>query len=87
VFVSSVFNNFFVANEAAALKIPCLGITDTNAASQTTSIALPGNDDSLNSVLFYNEIVSSFILFRKGLNVLLWFVSVRRSSRFLSFLD
>jgi ribosomal protein S2 len=87
VFVASVLNSFFISSEATALKIPCIGIVDTNAPSQTTTIAIPGNDDSLNAVLFYNEIVSSFIMFRKAFNVLMWFVSIRRSSRVLTFFD
>ena len=45
--------------------IPCMGIVDTNTHAQSCSIAVPGNDDSIECIIFYNELVSEYILFRK----------------------
>lgn len=87
IFVSCVSNNYVVANEASSLKVPCIGIVDTNALSHLASIAVPGNDDSIFTSIFYNEMVSSFIMYRKSAYVLLWFSSVRRNSRMLSFIE
>lgn len=58
-------SNYFVVNEAKHACVPCLGITDTNAHPQMCSVAVPGNDDSLECVLFYNDIVAEHILYRK----------------------
>jgi ribosomal protein S2 len=57
--------------EALSLGIFCLGIVDTNVKSQSVSIAVPGNDESLNSVIFYNNLICNYILLLKFKSVML----------------
>jgi len=42
-----------------------MAIVDTNTKSQSINLAIPGNDESLNCVIFYNEVVSNYILLCK----------------------
>jgi ribosomal protein S2 len=52
-------------HEAHKLKIPCLGIVDTDSPLKLVSIAIPGNDESILAVSFYNTLISTFILYKK----------------------
>lgn len=85
IFVSSVFSNYFVVNEAFFSNIVCLGISDTNAFVQNCSLAVPGNDDTIDCIIFYNDIVSEYILYRKFVSIFLWFLFIRKSKRLLGF--
>jgi hypothetical protein len=87
VFVSSVTLNYFVVNETFSSEVPCMGIADSDALVQGCSIVVPGNDDSLDSVVFYHDLVSEYILYRKFSQVYLWFLNVRRSKRLMGFQD
>lgn len=87
VFVSSVFSNYFVINEALVSQIPTMGICDTNAAPQGCTIAVPGNDDSVACIVFYSDLLAEFILYKKFLSLFIWFVNTRRSRRLLSFYE
>lgn len=85
VFVSSVLNSYIVVNEATNARFPCLGIVDTNTLSQDCSIVIPGNDDSLDCVFFYNFMVSEYILYRKYFYIFSWFIRIREPKRVLNF--
>lgn len=85
VFISNVFNSFFVAKESLSLGIPCVGVIDTNTETYISNIGLPSNDDAALAVLFNSSVVSSFILFRKSVYVVNWFNNVRKASRALTF--
>ena len=84
-FVSNVLKSNFAISEAFSSSIPCIGIVDTNCYSQHITFALPGNDDSISCVVFYNLLISEFILYRKFVKVLVWFVYIRRPTRFVEF--
>jgi ribosomal protein S2 len=71
--------------EASASGIPCIAIADTNIKSQIIHLAIPGNDDSLESLIFYSEVISNFVLLCKFGFALLWCSKIRRSSRLISF--
>lgn len=53
IFVSSVYNSYFPVKEALYLGIPCLGVVDTNVPGRFVSMPLPGNDESINCLVFY----------------------------------
>ncbi len=65
VFVSSISANYGVVNEALQSGVPCMGIADSDAMVQGCTIAVPGNDDALDSVVFYHELLAEYILYRK----------------------
>lgn len=87
VFVSSISANYAVVNEAMHSGVPCIGIADSDAMVQACTIAVPGNDDALDSVVFYHDLIAEYILYRKFSKVYLWFLHVRRAKRLLSFYD
>lgn len=74
-FVSNVKESYGPCHESHKLRIPCLGIVDTNAPMQLVSIAIPGNDESINSLAFYNSLLSTFILYKKFAYVHSWYSS------------
>ena len=85
VFFSNVTNSYAPASEATKANVLTFGVTDTNAWTQTVTLPIPGNDDSVIGLIFYHDLVSSFILLRKYTVVLMWFVNIRSVSRVVSF--
>lgn len=53
IFVSSVANSYNPVREALYLGIPCLGVVDTDTYCNIVSIAFPGNDESIECLVFY----------------------------------
>lgn len=51
-FISSVSSNPWATKECLSSAIPCLGIIDTNISGHLANIAIPGNDDSIDSLIF-----------------------------------
>ena len=87
IFIPSVKNSYFATAEAYYGNVPCLGVVDTNTFSQSCTVAIPGNDDSINSIIFYNDLVCEYILYRKFAYVFMWFLRTRRSKRLVDFND
>lgn len=58
VFISSVFYSKVIVRECVSFSIPCIGVIDTNVKSQAVNVPVPGNDDSVEAIVFYNESVS-----------------------------
>jgi hypothetical protein len=50
-------------------------------------MAIPGNDDSLDSMIFYNTHLSQYILEKKFSYISSWFLRIRKKKRFLNFKD
>lgn len=75
VFVSNVLSSYNVCQEAMNLRVPTIGIVDTNSPQKYVNIAVPGNDESFNSVGFYNNLISMFILYNKFSMVNLWYIN------------
>ena len=73
-FVSSVVRSYIACKEAFSLGIPAIGICDTDAHSQIVPLPLPGNDETMICLVFYNELISSYILYYKFRFVLVWFL-------------
>ena len=87
VFISSLQYSYFSAKEAMSLKIPSIAIVDTNSWTQSTSIPIPGNDESLGCIIYYNDLISNFILSRKFNMVSIWYFNIRSISRVVKFTD
>lgn len=84
-FVSSVYNSYWPVREALSFGIPCFGVADTNTLCNFVTIPMPGNDESMDCLVFYNDSVANFILGKKFLRVISWFYSSRRAARLPSF--
>jgi len=48
-------------NESSLLDIPAIGITDSNVNISSFLYTLPGNDDSIESIQFFNNIIEEAI--------------------------
>jgi len=71
--------------EALSLFIPCFGVADTNALCHFVSMPLPGNDESMDAMVFYNDSISNYILFKKLILLISWFFKLRSPNRLISF--
>lgn len=70
--VSSVYFSSFVTREAFTGLIGCVGLLDTNADSKNCTLAIPSNDDSIDWIVFVNDVFSEYILLKKLWCVLRW---------------
>lgn len=87
IFVSNINTCYYTSMEAMSLKIPSIAIVDTDTWTQTSTVAIPGNDESLGCLVFYNDIISGFITSRKFNLISLWFFNIRAISRIVDFVD
>jgi small subunit ribosomal protein S2 len=83
----SAYHSAFVVTEALDAGVPCIGIVDTNISGHAVTAPIPGNDDSLEAMAFYGEIISSVVLFNKFAHVFGWYMGTRKSSRLIGFED
>ena len=49
-------------NEARRLRIPCIGIVDTNADPDDVNLAVPGNDDALRAVTLFCSTMADAVI-------------------------
>lgn len=87
IFISNVSSSYQPAKESLSLAVPCLGIVDTNTYTHVVSIPIPGNDDSLDCLVFYNAFIAKFILLRKHYLIITWYLDTRNIKRIFSFKD
>lgn len=64
IFVSSVYNSFAPVKEALYLGIPCFGVVDTNVPGRYVSMPFPGNDESINCLVYYMILLLSIFCWR-----------------------
>lgn len=85
VFLCGVRHSYRVAREASLAGIVCLGIADTATGAHALSLAIPGNDESLEAIYFYNTLLANAVLLKKFTTVFAWASSVRKTSRLGNF--
>lgn len=61
-FIVDVNKEQIAVQEANKLKIPIVGVVDTNSNPRDISYPIPGNDDSSKSIQYYCQLVSDAIL-------------------------
>ena len=71
-FVSSVYHSYWPVRESLYFSIPCFGVVDTNTLCHFINMPLPGNDESMECMVFYNSSISNFILSRKFVLITSW---------------
>jgi len=76
VFISSVFFSKSALLECNKTKIVCIGIFDTNILASGAKIAIPGNDDSSDCILFYNMFYAKLVLKEKFFQIICWFTNI-----------
>ena len=62
VLVSSVYFSDFATREFLKGRIGCAGLLDTNVSSKYCNLAIPCNDDSIDWIVFINDVFSEYIL-------------------------
>lgn len=67
-FVVDVGFEHIAVEEARRLRIPVIGIVDTNNSPENIDYIIPGNDDSMRAVEIYVRCVADAILDGKGTN-------------------
>jgi small subunit ribosomal protein S2 len=65
-FVSDTEHEHIAVHEANRLKIPVIGIVDTNSNPDKVAFPIPGNDDALKSVGLITRVVTDAILSAPG---------------------
>lgn len=86
-FISNITRSYSACREGISLGVPCLGIVDTNTKSNSVSVAIPGNDESMLSIVFYNYLVSAYIMIKKFCAIFVWLNLIRSKSRVMSFVE
>ena len=72
-FSSSVYASSLALVESLNSSVLSIGVTDSNAQVSEVAFPVPGNDDFLNSIMFFNTLISSVILRYKFRYILLWY--------------
>lgn len=85
VLISSVHTSEWPSHECLVSRTPSVGIVDTNIPGHISNIATPGNDDSLDSIVYYNTNSSQYILEKKYGNITGWLHRVRSHRRNITF--
>lgn len=86
VLVSSVFFSDFATKEFLKGRIGCAGLLDTNVTSRYCNLAIPCNDDSIDWIVFINDVFSEYILVKKLMGLLNWhYLVIKKKDRFIFF--
>jgi len=62
VFVVDVGREDIAVREARRLKIPCIGVIDTNCDPDDVDLPIPGNDDAIRAINLYCKIIADAVL-------------------------
>lgn len=62
VFVVDVGREDIAVKEARRLKIPCIGIIDTNCDPDDVDLPVPGNDDAIRAINLYCKLIADAVL-------------------------
>jgi ribosomal protein S2 len=73
VFISSVLWSPWIISESRWLQIPVIGIVDSNCSGLFFSFPIPGNDDSISSIVFLSNVVAYMMLICR-FRVMKWFI-------------
>ena len=87
VLVSSIFHSNLITKDVLKGYSACIGLLDTNANANECSLAIPANDDSIDSVVLLNDIFSELILHKKLWAVLKWYYSLEKEGREAKFFE
>lgn len=85
--VSSVFFSNFATKDSFKGFVGCVGLLDTNALADYCVLAVPSNDDSVDWVVFVNDVFSEYILLKKLWAVLRWHYFLLKKTNMYSFFE
>jgi ribosomal protein S2 len=64
-FITNAKASYHACKEADALEMNNIGVVDTDSPTQHVEIAVPGNDEGMAPIIFYNSFMTLFILYKK----------------------
>jgi small subunit ribosomal protein S2 len=67
-FVTSAKSEGIAVREANRLRIPCIGVVDTNCDPDEVSLPIPGNDDAIRALGLYCSIIADAVLEGRRIN-------------------
>jgi len=85
--ISSVFFSSFATRDALKGFAGCIGLLDTNANSKNCLLAVPSNDDSIDWIVFINDVFSEYILFKKLWAALRWHFFLKKTPDIYPFFE
>jgi small subunit ribosomal protein S2 len=62
VFIIDANREDIAVHESMRLKIPCIGIVDTNCDPETVSLPIPGNDDAIRAVNLFCSLMADAVI-------------------------
>ncbi len=62
VFVVDTGREDIAVNEARRLKIPCIGVIDTNCDPDDVDLPIPGNDDAIRAINLYCKLMADAVI-------------------------
>ncbi len=62
IFIIDTKREAIAVREARRLKIPCIGIVDTNSDPDEVDLPIPGNDDAIRAVNLYCRIIADAVI-------------------------
>lgn len=69
IFVAGAHDERIAVKEAVRMKIPVIGIADTNADPQLLTCAIPANDDAIRSIELITKVIASAIAKARGITL------------------
>lgn len=85
VFISNLGYGNFAAKECIQACVPSVGMVDSDRYSYSVGVPIPANDESMNCLTFYNNVMSGHILLAKFRRASSWHFSLRTFARRDSF--
>lgn len=62
IFIIDTKRESIAVREASRLKIPCIGVVDTNADPDDVDLPIPGNDDAIRAINLYCRIIADAVI-------------------------
>lgn len=62
VFIADAKREYIAVKEAKRLRIPCIGIVDTNCDPDVVDLPIPGNDDAIRSIGLFCSVIADAVL-------------------------
>jgi small subunit ribosomal protein S2 len=62
IFIIDTKREAIAVREARRLKIPCIGVVDTNSDPDEVDLPIPGNDDAIRAVNLYCRIIADAVI-------------------------
>jgi ribosomal protein S2 len=85
IFVTNSSESIIALKECMDANTPCIALNDTNLNSRLITIPLPSNDNSMQCLIFHNDLIARFVLVSKLNAVSSWYYNIRNKKRLVSF--